>query len=275
MMRLFIAIVTALVLQAGAQAPQGKRSFEAASIKRSNEQTIGIRFEGNRFVMNGLWISQAISAAYTPCGGLLLDNQIVGAPGWTQVDRYDIEARADSGGKAVPACEMRQMVQSLLEDRFQLKAHFETRELPVFNLVVVKPGKMILSSDQTPPDPSTIPLNFDLSAPPRGRMAINARNRLETIVIGKAVAMDMIIRNLSGSGSETSNRQIVDKTGLHGLFDIQLRFAPETPAGPTTTAPSGPSIFTALQEQLGLKLEPGKAQLPVLVIDSIQRPSEN
>jgi uncharacterized protein (TIGR03435 family) len=106
-------------------------------------------------------------------------------------------------------------------------------------------------------------------------MAINARNRLETIVIGKAVAMDMIIRNLSGSGSETSNRQIVDKTGLHGLFDIQLRFAPETPAGPTTTAPSGPSIFTALQEQLGLKLEPGKAQLPVLVIDSIQRPSEN
>src|SRR5215475_2258962 len=159
-MRLWIGFFIAATLQAGVQTtPRGKPSFEAASIKRSSQQVIGFRFDSDRFVMNGQWIGNAIQFAYGPCDeSLFLDNQIVGGPDWIHVDPYDIEAKVDGGGKAIPRCEMQQMVQSLLEERFQLKAHFETRELPVFNLVVVKPGKMTLSADQTPPDSPVVAL---------------------------------------------------------------------------------------------------------------------
>ena len=147
-----LAIVVAALIssQSVAQAPAQNRAFEVASIRRSNQRVINFRFDGDRFVMNGQWIGNAIQFAYGPCDGTpFLDNQIVGGPGWIHVDPYDIEAKAGSGGKAIPRCEMQQMVQSLLEERFQLKTHFEKRELPVFNLLVVKPGKMTLSADQS------------------------------------------------------------------------------------------------------------------------------
>ena len=104
---------------------------------------------------------------------------------------------------------------------------------------------------------------------------MNFRGSYETYVTGTAETMDKIVRTLQGSGWETRDRQIIDKTGLSGLFDIQLHFAPENRTAPTAIEASGPSFFTAIQEQLGLKLEPAKAQLPILVIDSIQRPTEN
>lgn len=277
-MRLWtIGFFIAAVVQAGGQTTPGRKpSFEAVSIKRSNQRTIGLRVEGDRFVMNGLWISNAFQFAYSPCDGSpLLGSRIVGAPGWTDVDPYDIEAKADSGGKAVPLCEMRQMVQSMLEDRFQLKAHFETRELPVLNLVVVKPGKLPLSADQTPPE-SPVPAGRFVSnaALPRGILAQTVNGSDGSFVTGTAITIDKIISRLQGAGLETRDRQIIDKTGLTGLFDIHLFFAPENAAA-NAGATSGPSFFTAVQEQLGLKLEPSKAPLPVLVIESIQRPSEN
>jgi len=169
---------------------------------------------------------------------------------------------------------MQQMVQSLLEERFQLKAHFETRELPVINLVVVKPGKMTLSADQTPPDSPVVALGFNPPAPLRGIILTNFRGSYETFVTGTAITMDKIVRLLQGSGWLT-REHIIDKTGLNGLFDIHLHFAPENRTAPTVIEPSGSSFFTAVQEQLGLKLEHAKAQLPILVIDSIQQPSEN
>ncbi len=173
------------------------------------------------------------------------------------------------------------MLQSLLEDRFQLRLHHETRELPVYDLVVAKPGKMKLSEDQTPPAPDgpatpgtdlrgTFGMRIDASGIALGGMAIPVStfaNLLQNYV----------------------DRPVLDKTGLQGLFDIHMPLRRRTPSSPpnvpsiavpepptlTAADPSGAPVFTAVQEELGLRLDSGKATVTVLVIDSVFRPSSN
>jgi uncharacterized protein (TIGR03435 family) len=174
------------------------------------------------------------------------------------------------------------MVQSLLEDRLQLKIHRETRELPVYELLVAKGGsKMSLSADQSPekpPEPGSPPLSMpQRGAPaPRGMMKMG-RGSLET----NGVPISNFIMGLS----QQLGRPVIDKTGLKGFYDIKLQWSPELgqglfapgsaePAPPPSDA-SGPSIFTAIQEQLGLRLESAKGPVDVLVIDSVQKPTEN
>src|SRR5262249_18527505 len=144
----------------------------------------------------------------------------------------------------------------LLEDRFKLRSHQETRELSLYNLTVAKGGaKIKLSEDQTPPA-ALIAAGNGAHGVGRGDIRLG-RSNLEA----RAQSIELLAVAL---GTLYADRPVVDKTGLKGLYDIRLQWAP-----PET------SLFNALEEQLGLKLEAGKGRMPVLVIDSIQKPSEN
>lgn len=208
--------------------------------------------------------------------------QISGGPRWIGSDRFDVEGKAENS-KADPE-ELRLMLQSLFEDRFKLKVHHETNVSPVYALVVGKGGpKIKLSRDQSSQD-------VNGPAPPgagpnRGAIRIGVGN-----LVGNAVPLSWFATMLS----QRLDRLIVDKTNLAGRFDIRLQWAPTTGENPfdqggnklpsaiidnggaTLTAdPSGPSIFSAIQEQLGLKLEPAKAPVDVLVVDHVEKPSAN
>jgi uncharacterized protein (TIGR03435 family) len=236
--------------------------------------------------------------------------QIFGGPSWMDSDRYDIQATADCSGGVLSREQVQLMVQSMLEDRFQLKAHLETRELPIYNLVVGKDGpKLKASADQTltsigaatlplpcnpasvvppPPPPPPIPRGPDgrggLSDPnfamPRGAMGLSF-SPAGFAIRGAAVP----ITNLVNALQQQLGRSVIDKTSLKGLFDFNLQFSPEglttpgggvlppPPPGATATDPL-PSIFTAIQE-VGLRLESTKGPVEVLVVDSAQKPTEN
>ena len=176
------------------------------------------------------------------------------------------------------------MVRNMLQDRFRLRSHRETREAPIYVLTVAKPGKIKLSADQSPPPPSTGP--FDPSKSPARGTALSfiayAGGTLSATMtmVATAVPISNLVNMLQGQ----TGRIVVDETGLNGLFDFNLKFAPEGAPSAATAAqgdsstatdPQGPSLFTALREDLGLKLDATKGLVEVLVVDSVQRPTEN
>ncbi|HWB84042.1 MAG TPA: TIGR03435 family protein [Bryobacteraceae bacterium] len=266
-----------------------KPSFEVVSVRinksGSNNSSMGPR--GSRLVATNVTLRTLLMYAYRPPKGSLLDAQIVGGPDWTRTSHFDIEAKTEGDARVPPGEQTRAMVQSLLEDRFQLKVHRETRELPVYNLVLTKKGPK-LSEDQTPPDQrqaliSVVSQGARLSPLPRGALRM-ITGPTTTALIGTAIPISTVIELLQGQ----SDRIIVDKSEFHKLIDVHIEFSQNlaaAPPGPSVPGPieSGiheisnqfePSLFTAVQEA-GLKLEPGKAPLEALVIDSVQLPSEN
>jgi bla regulator protein blaR1 len=262
-----------------------KPSFEVVSVKRnlSTQEGGGGGPRGDRFVMTNVPVRILINFAFRPPKGSLLSQQIVGGPDWMRSDRFDIQAKMPGSYPSLPYDQIQLMVQSLLEDRFQFKAHRETRELPVYQLVVANGGlKLKLSDDQAAPDPSQGFIDFvsgeqeDSKPLPRGAMRLTTGSS-DTILSANAVQVSSVVTLLQGS----SDRIILDKTALTGRFDIHLRFhrdtapATQTPDGPPSPSDApAPSLFTAIQE-LGLKLESARAPLDVVVVDSIQKPSEN
>jgi len=224
-----------------------------------------------------------------------VDYQIVGAPGWIDSERYAITAKVPDG---VPLTATAAMLTNLLKDRFQLATHLETRERPFFELVIARPdGKLGPNLTSTsaecqatiaeriaaskaaaagrggpPPLPLALPgpndpLPCGFARTPPGRLGMSGRT------IAQVVPM---LADLLG-------RPVIDKTGLTGLYDLALTYAPEGrvvgPFGPTPGAtpppsdPDAPSLSVALQEQLGLKLESARGPVEVLVIDRIERPT--
>jgi uncharacterized protein (TIGR03435 family) len=254
-----------------------KPKFEVASIKPSVDN-IPPSFQaqpGGRFIVFGP-LKLMLALAYS-----MRDYQISGGPSWVATDRWDLQAKAPEGsipaglaspGPATPNHPLLLMLQSLLEDRFQLKMRHETKEEPVYELTVAKNGpKMTLSSDQSSPEILAGPTSADPI--PRGRMTIRG-----TTLGGNAIPIAALISVLA----DITKRPIINKTGLTGLYDFKLEWSPEpglaanqngTPATPPND--SRPSLFTALQEQLGLKLESARGPVEVLVIDSVEKPSEN
>jgi uncharacterized protein (TIGR03435 family) len=255
---------------AGAQTESSNRpEFEVASIKPSKPGTRTTFGVGNGGASEANVSLKALMAfAYR-----LQEYQILGGPSWVGSDRFDIEARA-ADRKADPD-QLRLMLQSLFADRFKLALHRETKPSNVFALVVAKNGpKIKLSTDQFSPDangPSP-----PGSGPGHGVIRMTFGN-----IIGNAVSISHFVSLLS----QRLDRPVVDKTSLTGRFDIRLRWTPdvgENPLSPSgdplpqaPTDPSAPSIFAAIQEQLGLKLEAAKGRVEFLVIDHVERPSEN
>jgi bla regulator protein blaR1 len=218
----------------------------------------------------GLTVKFLIGFAYD-----VKDFQISGGPGWIDSEHYDIEAKIDDATaealKKLPLDQMleqrRIMLRSLLADRFKLKVTESSKELPIYALVVAKNGpKLTKSTAGSSPEGPRRMMRFGL-----GELSGTATMGLLAEQISRQV-----------------DREVVDKTGLQGDYDFTLHFAPERPmpmpggpgdSGPGGAAPppdsSAPSLFTALQEQLGLKLEPQKGPVKMLIIDSVERPSEN
>jgi uncharacterized protein (TIGR03435 family) len=218
---------------------------------------------------------------------LRIDAEISAGLAWIKSDRYEIHAKAE--GAPSEGTMMGPMLQALLEDRFKLKVHRETREVPVYALNVAKNG-------------------FKLSQVPDGSCEVRDRRKTplprlasdgftEILQPGEKPTCGRIIFIPKGPGDANQilfaqatnladfastlltslDRTVVDKTAIKGMFTFRLEFAFEDPANPRPPAePSvGTSVFTALQEQLGLKLESTKGPVEVLVIDSVSRPSEN
>ena len=276
--------------------PAKKPSFEVVSVKPIGPGIVGggPSERGDRYTYPLATLSRLLGSAY----GGLRDYQIIGGPSWMNSDRFEIQAKADCSGGPITQKQLRLMIQSLLEDRFQLKAHMETRELPIYELVVAKDGlKMQLSEDQTPTpaslafvnrdnippqlcvppkddSPRTPPVPPDLGKPPvRGGGRIIGGNGAKTIEFS-AASIPMLINYLQTD----AGRPIVDKTELKGLYDYKLQFSTAITATPLAAAPVAgatdpipfPPLTTALQQQLGLRLEAKKGPVDVLVIDSIQ-----
>jgi uncharacterized protein (TIGR03435 family) len=200
------------------------------------------------------------------------DDQILGAPPWVSSLPLDIRAKADEETAAriagMPSDERiattRKMVQTLLADRFQLKVHHESRELPVLALTIAKSGSKLTPVSDTPASSGTGAGSWTgLHNPKAGETE------------GRDVSVALLVNALS-SKPEIGGRLVVDETGLTGKYSFKLTWAPEDlHAAVNDAGAGGPSLFTAIQEQLGLKLETRKAPVDCVVIDHIERPSPN
>jgi uncharacterized protein (TIGR03435 family) len=196
-------------------------------------------------------------------------------PAWVKTDRFDIEATAPLHATKD---QYRLMMQALLAERFGLKLHFEQQELPVLAMVLVKPGKpgpRLIPHEQGQacdenPKPETFPKEcYSYSAMPSkdGLMLLGSR-ATSMDLIGKAVG------SLGGNRGEIG-RRVVDQTGLTGLWDVTLEAAPPSQTPSEDGASPGPTLLEAVQDQLGIKLKPARVVVSVLVIDHVERPSEN
>jgi uncharacterized protein (TIGR03435 family) len=243
--------------------------FEVASVKRnvSDNPPGGLRpLPGGGLTSDGFPIVNLILHAYD-----LQPAQLVGAPSWVYDERYDIDAR----GRAATPPQNRAMLRALLFDRFGMRAHAETRELPVYVLMPVKPG--VLGPGLKPAGecgPAKPPVDAPGQPLPCGILQAGVGQLNAT-----GTTMQFVASAAMNMASYTGvDRIVLDRSGLTGNYAFELRFTPVGrgggPAGATNPdAPQRPDFFTALREDLGLKLEPQRAPIEVLVIDRIERPT--
>lgn len=233
--------------------------FEVATIKPSNPgaQGKGYTVRGRQVLTLNTSLSDLMTFAYE-----LHARQIAGGPAWLETDKYDVTGQPDIVGLPNVA-QMRLMVQKLLADRFKLAFHREKKELSVYALVVGAKGPMLTKS----------------AGDPNGLPALIFRQ------LGVLPVQNATMGDFAGvMQSAVLDRPVVDQTGLTGRYDFTLRWTPdETQFGgmgirvppPTGDASAAPGLFTAIQEQLGLKFEATKAPVDVLVVDHAERPSDN
>ncbi|MEP7352601.1 MAG: TIGR03435 family protein [Acidobacteriota bacterium] len=289
-------LATAVLVLAQGQAQEHKLAFEVATIKPTDPDFPGTMISGmgpgpsgGRFTARGIRLRQLIILAYADSskgpvapGGPGLP--VTGAPSWISTDRYDIEARPESGFTPTLA-QSQEMLRTLLEDRFHLKARREIKNGPIYLLVVAKNGiankaGLRKSADQSPvvaaPPPGQGPPESQSGAtPPRGLM---------TMGLAQMHATDQTMDALAGILTVYADRRVFDRTDLAGLYDFELKFTPDQTANATSPPPgaappqvdpNGPSLFTAIQEQLGLKLESATGPLDSIVVEAVERPTAN
>jgi bla regulator protein BlaR1 len=255
-------------------------AYEVASIKPSKSGTdfTMLRTTAVGFVASNIALKALIQQAYG-----VEDNQISGAPSWLGSARFDIEAKVSSSDtdalRDLSPDQRRLMLQPLLAERFRLKVHTEVRDLPVLAMVVAKGGPKLQEAKPGDTYPNGIK-GFD------GQGGAGLMHMRPGQVTGQGLPMPSLAQLLSQQLGST----VQDKTGLTGKYDFTLQWTPDRNGFPMFGSPesgqqgpgaaaspdsSGPSIFTAMQEQLGLKLESQKGRVEVLVIDHVETPSEN
>ena len=237
------------------QPPAAPPAFEVASIKPSDPaSSMAIHRSGQHIAFTKASLLYLITWAYD-----MHDDRIYGKPGWLDSVQYDIVANAPADWKLEPVpgklSPLQVMMQTLLAERFKLAVHRETKRFPIYALVVAKGGP-----------------KFQLRDPPeeygQNPFAGTGRGR----IVGTEIDANMLANVLS----QRAGRTVEDQTGLKGAFDCKLEWEPEAPPGDNAAPRTGPSLFTAIQEQLGLKLEPLRGEVEVLVIDHIEKtPTEN
>jgi uncharacterized protein (TIGR03435 family) len=251
---------------AGVQAP----AFEVASIKlnKSGSGSSHSDFDHGRFTATNVSVKSLLEyEAYGITGA-----QILGGPGWLNSEAFDISAKVDDATaeqmKTLDRDQRsqlhRQLFQQLLIDRFKLAVHWETKEFPVYALVVAKGGSKLTKSKDA-----------------AGSTSVSSGNGRMAQMTAKGVTMARLAQTLTQSSSRELGRIVIDETGMKGAYDLALQWMPDDRSAAMingsneNSAAAGPSIFTALQEQLGLKLESTKGPVETLVIDHIEQPSEN
>jgi len=257
---------------AGSQAenPDGKApAYDVISIKphKAYSAVAWWKMLPNGLSLTNIPLKSLIGGAYG-----VMDDRISGEPGWTESDRFDVEAKMDDEAAAAFQKLPKQqqitqrdlMLQSLLADRCKIKVHHETKEVQTYMLVIAKGGFKLKEAD-----PNNTYAN-GIEAPEGG-----PRAGMMLVQYGKLIGQALLISQLATQLAGQVGHLVEDKTGLKGKYDITLQWAPDEGGGVTPSVDSGPSVFTAIQEQLGLKLESKKSPVDTIVIDHIERPSEN
>lgn len=269
---LLVALATAIACPAQTATAPAKDAaaltFDVASIRENSthdqhtHNSIYNSWQNSRFTATNVPVKMLLQFSYE-----IPESRIYGAPVWLDSTTFDIEAKSDTSvdermSKLPPDQAKLQklaMLQALLTERFKLATHTETRELPVFELVVGKSGPKFKPSDAKG---MTVSAGASL-----GIHRIHVQGDENTI--------ELLARELS----QAVDRIVIDKTGIDGRYDLTLRWTPDDAPPPMLNGEPDPNappdIFTAIQEQLGLRLEPAKGPVPVLVIDHIEMPSEN
>jgi uncharacterized protein (TIGR03435 family) len=253
---------TGAATKQGSGGDAGLPTFDVVSIKRNNSggapAMIISPLESDQIIVKNASPHLILGEAY----GIRLHDQIIGLPGWADSETYDIVAKVAESDlaafrKLLPM-QRSPMLQSVLVNRFHLASHFETRTLPAYALVTSKSGPKLKEVESgTLPDGRKDPGGIDMS-----------RNQITATGASMLPLVHVLQMQLG--------RPVVDRTGLTGNYDFKLTWTPDpgATAAPADTE-SGPSLFTAIQEQLGLRLEPVRAPVQILVVDHIERPSEN
>ena len=283
-----------LIVAAQADAP----TFDVVSVKPNTQGAGGPTFvdvqPGGRFIATNIPLAFLIGQAYR-----VQQFQITGAPAWMASERFDIEARASGElatrpdpNPAAPPGRLQLMLRAMLADRFKLKTHIEPRESQAYDLVLARADKKL--------GPKLVPSEVDCAAeqaaaraaggpapafPPAGAPMRCGMRMMPGNISGGAIPLTQLALQLSNITGKT----VTDRTGLAGNFDVNLSFLPDRlPPRPAGTPddqpivlngvaidPNGPNIFTAVQEQLGLRLEAVKGSIDMLVIDNLEHPTSD
>jgi bla regulator protein blaR1 len=279
------------VVKPQVEVPEATERFDVATIRPNTGPAVGgpvgggIGFGGpGRFAAENITLQQLLTYAYE-----LQAYEIFGGPGWATSDRFDIAATMEPSpaGSSDQGPRRRRLLRALLAERFTLVVHEERREMPVYSLVMARPDRTLGerlrpfegecgdSSKLGPPPDATFGMpTSDPRKGPQWCMAFSGVGRLSA----QGTALSDLATILARFPAV--RRRVIDRTGLTGRFDFDLEWTPlVTPTGVAPpdrpSSETGPTIFTALQEQLGLKLESAKEAVPVLVIDSVNQPSPN
>jgi uncharacterized protein (TIGR03435 family) len=281
------AVAVLLVVLSTTLTAQAPATFEVASIKanKSGENRIGFGFPTGSLAITNLPLSALIIQAYR-----LQDHELFGLPDWATSERYDITAKAASAEVSGP--DRLVMLQALLVDRFKLRIRTETREMSVYSLTFAREDKQLgpnitpssinclarsRSGQQQPPPPPAKPgeqpvleCSVSLGMSPAG-----------SFLRAGGISFPDLVRLIS----QNMGRPVVDKTGLTGAYNVEMKFISEAPGlpglplprPPAATNPNDnvPAMSTAVREQLGFRLEPTRAPVLVHVVDGVERPEED
>jgi uncharacterized protein (TIGR03435 family) len=247
--------------------------FDVASVKANTSATLAIQFDmpAGRVQITNAPLRFIIRQAYR-----IPEPRIVGGPDWMGIVRFDITATAPAAGWTGDRA--RQMIQSLLADRFKLVTHMETRNLPIYRLVVAKPGVF---------GPNLHPAANDCAN--SGAKMANGKVQCGLLVSQAATSASLrggglTLEDFIRTVGEYVDRPLEDRTGLTGRYDLELQFTANRSAVPGAPVPGGltatadpdiPSLPAALLEQLGLRLEATRGDVDVLVVDSVEQPTSN
>jgi uncharacterized protein (TIGR03435 family) len=237
------------------QTPKAPLTFAVATIKPSAPDAVAAtQIRGNRFATEGTTFVDVFKYAYN-----VHPEQVVGGPGWLRTEKFDILADPETE-KRPSSDQMKAMVQQLLVERFHLVMHHEQKILSVYALVKTADTPKLTKSTA---DPSGIPM---VGYNPSGELHVGNATMANFATFLQRFVLD---------------RPAVDQTGIAGHFDLVLRWTPDNfraagkPGDSQEDASAPPSLFTAMKEQFGLKLQPTKAATDVFLIDQVQQPSEN
>ena len=246
-------------------------AYDVVSVKPNKSGSAGMSLTGVTaiFRAKNITVENLVFSAYN----LTSENLIFGLPGWARSDHFDVDAKmVDPDPKQIENLtvdQRRGMLVAILKDRFHFQAHLETRTLPVYDLVIAKGGPKFTGSTES---------SKEIASTIAKRNLMNGGMMMSD---GELIAGDTPVSTLTYTLTNAVGRTVIDKTGLTGSYNFELKWTPEREGqanaenGQADSLNSASSIFTAVEEQLGLKLQSSKGPVQTLVVDHVELPSEN